>query len=79
VLSHRLGLVPLKGSKEGLRWLKWRKRPTEEGPLGDPSTDFNTVVLELKVECTWQEEGKERAKLGETDPKKLYNNAHGPL
>lgn len=27
VLAHRLGLIPLAGGKEGLRWLHWYKKP----------------------------------------------------
>jgi len=77
VLAHRLGLIPLKGNKEGLRWLKWHNKPTEEDPVGDPSTDFNTVVLSLKIDCKWQPEGKARAKRGETDPALLYENHNG--
>ncbi|KAI9788967.1 MAG: DNA-directed RNA polymerases I and III subunit RPAC1 [Peltula sp. TS41687] len=72
VLAQRLGLVPLKGDKNGLNWLKWFKKPTEEDPVGSSPTDYNTVVMNLRVECT---ENKD-AKKGETDPTKLYNNAH---
>ncbi|KAF1813772.1 DNA-directed RNA polymerases I and III subunit RPAC1 [Eremomyces bilateralis CBS 781.70] len=66
VLAHRLGLIPLKGSTEGLRWLHWfRKGFSEEN-------DYNTVVLKLQVRCKWQPNGKDLAARGETDPKKLY-------
>lgn len=27
VLAHRLGLIPLTGGKEGLRWMRWYKKP----------------------------------------------------
>src|SRR4051812_47592335 len=27
VLAHRFGLIPLKGNKQGLNWLKWYKAP----------------------------------------------------
>ncbi len=70
VLVHRLGLVPLTGNREGLHWMEWYQKPTE-GMEGN-STDTNTVVLKLQVECTWAE----GAKKGETDPTKLYKNAH---
>lgn len=73
VLAQRLGLVPLKGSKAGLTWLKWYKKPTEEEPHVPPPNDYNTIVLKLQVECTKNPD----AKKGETDPTKLYNNAHG--
>lgn len=57
--------------------MKWRNKPTEEEPVGDASTDFNTVVLNLKVDCTWKEGGQALHRKGETDPELLYNNAHG--
>ncbi|KAI9850862.1 MAG: DNA-directed RNA polymerases I and III subunit RPAC1 [Thelocarpon superellum] len=72
VLSHRLGLVPLKGNKDGLNWMKWFKKPTEDDPEGSAPTDINTVILRLEVDCTYNAE----AKKGETDPLKLYHNAH---
>ncbi|KAI9828665.1 MAG: DNA-directed RNA polymerase core subunit rpc40 [Thelocarpon impressellum] len=72
VLAHRLGLVPLKGGKEGLHWLKWFQKPTEEDPDGSPPRDNNTVVMKLAVECTRNEE----AEKGETDPAKLYHNSN---
>jgi DNA-directed RNA polymerase alpha subunit len=74
VLAHRLGLIPFKGDKEGiLHFLKWFKKP----PAGsDPYAncyDFNTVQLELNVECT-KKEGVDPNK--ENDPSKLYHHAH---
>ncbi|KAI9760074.1 MAG: hypothetical protein M4579_001907 [Chaenotheca gracillima] len=72
VLAQRLGLVPLKGNKAGLDWLRWFKKPTEDEPEGTVPSDYNTVVLKLKVQCT----KNENAKKGENDPTKLYNNAH---
>jgi DNA-directed RNA polymerase alpha subunit len=74
VLAHRLGLIPFKGDKEGiLHFLKWFKKP----PAGsDPYAncfDFNTVQLELNVECT-KKEGVDPNK--ENDPAKLYNHAN---
>jgi DNA-directed RNA polymerase I and III subunit RPAC1 len=78
VLAHRLGLIPLKGSKEGLKWLKWRnKGREEEGEKGDVASDFNTVVMELKVTCEWRKGGQDLARRGEGDPEKLYENANG--
>ena len=67
VLAHRLGLIPLTGSSEGLNWMKWYRKPppkddfaaqakweAEEGdePPSVPA-DHNTVVLNLNVECRW--------------------------
>lgn len=78
VLAHRLGLVPLRGTKEGLRWLRWRnKGVVEEGVMGDVASDFNTVVMELKLECEWKQGGQDLARRGEMDPEKLYENANG--
>ncbi|SPN96854.1 probable DNA-directed RNA polymerase [Cephalotrichum gorgonifer] len=71
VLSHRLGLIPFKGGKEGLRdFLKEYKKP---GPGEDPfatSFDWNTVSLSLNVECTYNQDAEE----GETDLDMLHNN-----
>jgi len=72
VLAHRLGLVPLKGSVEGFNWLKSFKRATEEDPDASDPADYNTLVLKLHVECT----RNEKAAKNETDPTKLYHNAH---
>jgi DNA-directed RNA polymerase I and III subunit RPAC1 len=74
VLAHRLGLIPLKGGKTGLLdFLKWFKRANEEeGTPAGEAYDYNTVTLELRVECT----RNENAPRGETDPFKAYHNAH---
>ncbi|PGH01959.1 hypothetical protein AJ80_08941 [Polytolypa hystricis UAMH7299] len=73
VLAHRLGLVPLKGSPEGINWLQWFRAPKEDDPdSGSTPSDFNTIVLSLKVECTKNPD----ASLDEDDPTKLYNHAH---
>ena len=53
----------------------------EDGPLGpggeDMSTDFNTVQLELKMQCSWKEGGQTKFfDQDETDPAELYNDAH---
>ncbi|TPX16444.1 uncharacterized protein E0L32_003738 [Thyridium curvatum] len=72
VLSHRLGLIPFKGGKEGLlNFIKWWKAP-ETGNQFDNSFDYNTVKLELSVSCTRNPD----AAKDETDPTKLYNHAH---
>lgn len=74
VLAHRLGLVPFKGSKEGIqKFLKWWKKP-EGGEMGDYGEcfDFNTIKLELRLECTRNPD----AGPDEADPTKLYHHAH---
>lgn len=73
VLCHRLGLIPFKGDKHGIHeWMKWYKKPgPDEAPFAN-SMDYNTVKLELDVECTRQPD----AAPGEKDPKKLFNHAH---
>ncbi|PWN50439.1 putative Rpc40-40 kd subunit of DNA-directed RNA polymerases I and III [Violaceomyces palustris] len=58
VLSHRLGLVPLKIDPD---------RITMRNP-GDDADDQNTVVFNLKQKC----ERNPKAAKGETDPEKLY-------
>jgi DNA-directed RNA polymerase I and III subunit RPAC1 len=76
VLAARLGLVPFKGGKEGLlSFLKWFPKPGEDSPTDEQFTkayDYNTIRLSLKIECT----RNESAAKGETDPLKLYHNAH---
>lgn len=73
VLASRLGLIPLKGSVEGLNWMRWFKKPTEDDPeSGSTPADYNTIVLRLDVECT----ENPNAAPGEDDPCKLYKNAH---
>ena len=32
VLAQRLGLIPLKGSAEGISRMRWFKKPTEDDP-----------------------------------------------
>lgn len=76
VFAHRLGLVPLKGNKDGLNWLRWFKKGNkDENEPGSVPSDHNTVVLSLNVECKWQEGGQQRARAGETDPQRLYENS----
>lgn len=73
VLASRLGLVPLKGSVEGINWLSWFRKPTEDDPEGgSTSSDFNTIVMRLDVECTVNR----HALPGEEDPRKLYSDGH---
>lgn len=74
VLCHRLGLIPFKGSKVGIHeWMKWYKKPGAdvEDPFAN-SMDYNTVKLELDVECTRNPD----AAPDETDPRKRYRFAN---
>ena len=76
VLAQRLGLVPFKGGKNGLLdYLKWFQKPEEGSPEDQQfvkAFDYNTIALELKVECSRNVE----AEKGERDPLKAYHNAH---
>ncbi|PYH94180.1 DNA-directed RNA polymerases I and III 40 kDa polypeptide, partial [Aspergillus ellipticus CBS 707.79] len=73
VLAQRLGLVPFKGSVEGINWMRWFKKPTEDDPeSGSNPADYNTIVLRLDVECTKNPNADPK----EEDPRKIYNNAH---
>lgn len=71
VLAHRLGLIPFKGGKSGLfEFMKWYKKPTGDDDF-DGAYDFNTVKLELKIQCTRRQD----AAPGETDPRKIFNHS----
>lgn len=73
VLAQRLGLIPLKGSVEGINWMQWTlKTPGDDAPATPELTDFNTIVMRLDVECTKNPDAAE----DETDPRKLFHNAH---
>ncbi|KAH9879259.1 hypothetical protein J1614_002698 [Plenodomus biglobosus] len=74
VLAHRLGLIPLCGNRDGLRWMKWYQKPTTDDEGSGTPSDYNTVVLRLEKKCEWQDGGVQRAVAGETNPDKLYIN-----
>ncbi|QIW95335.1 hypothetical protein AMS68_000853 [Peltaster fructicola] len=96
VLAHRLGLIPLTGSEEGIRSLQWYYKPPpkddfaaqavfeEENHSQGETTpaDYNTIVLELNVECRWAtkdrdgRDGRKLAKEGVTDPEQRYVNSN---
>ncbi|CAI6095767.1 hypothetical protein V2G26_014390 [Clonostachys chloroleuca] len=66
VLAHRLGLIPFKGGREGLRnFLRFHKK-------GEDAQDYDTVQLDLNVTCTVNTDAAQN----ETDPLKAYHNAH---
>ncbi|RPA86875.1 putative DNA-directed RNA polymerase I and III subunit Rpc40 [Ascobolus immersus RN42] len=68
VLSHRLGLLPLRGNKEAFDKMAWFKKPE----AGEPTlpTERDTIVLTLKATC----EKNKNAKKDEEDPNKLFIN-----
>jgi len=71
VLAHRLGLIPLKASLGGLRFMKWYiKEDLENGIEGMSPSDYNTIVLELKVKCEWKPNPKE-----DGEPEEKYNHS----
>ena len=72
VLAHRLGLIPLTGSLQGLKWLRWFVEPnTDENFDGMPRTDYNTVTFTLKIQCTDNPD----ASPNETDTNNKYINS----
>ena len=72
LLAHRLGLVPLKGSLDGLKTLKWFVAKNEEENFeGMQRTDYNTVTLELKVECTVNRDAP-----ADAEPIEKYHHRH---
>jgi DNA-directed RNA polymerases I and III subunit RPAC1 len=72
VLAHRLGLIPITGNPDGLKWLRWFVEPnSEETYEGMERTDYNTIVFTLKVKCTDNPD----ASPSETSPKKKYINS----
>ncbi|KAL1865512.1 DNA-directed RNA polymerase core subunit rpc40 [Diaporthe australafricana] len=73
VLCHRLGLVPFKGGKHGLHnFMKWYKKPGADQDPFENSMDYNTVKIELDVQCTRRAD----AAPGEKDPRKLFDHAN---
>ncbi|OLL22709.1 DNA-directed RNA polymerases I and III subunit RPAC1 [Neolecta irregularis DAH-3] len=67
VLAQRLGLIPIKAHPDLFEW--YISAP--EGEDTNP-TDQDTIVLSLRALC----ERNPNAKKDETDPLKLYSNAH---
>jgi DNA-directed RNA polymerases I and III subunit RPAC1 len=47
-------------------------KPSEDNEGSGTPSDYNCVILNLKAKCEWQENGRQRAIQGETDPNKLY-------
>lgn len=66
VLSHRIGLIPLKVNPDLLGWVDQNEEET------DRYTDENTIVMSLDVTCTHNP----NAPKGSTNPKELYRHAH---
>ena len=74
VLSHRLGLIPFKGSQRGIKeFLKWWK-PAPSGASDPFSTcfDYNTIKVSLQIECT----ENPKANPNERDTRKKYEHGH---
>lgn len=79
VLAQRLGLVPLTGAEDGIRWLKYhrRKAASLEDDVGGQEAertpqDNDTVVLKLEIECKWNPNRKK----DDVDTDKLYINSN---
>jgi DNA-directed RNA polymerase I and III subunit RPAC1 len=76
VLAQRLGLIPLKGGKEGINLMTRVKKVGEDG-VESVLSDYNTVVMQLDIECQWKPKGPEKARAGITDVNELYENPNG--
>ena len=73
VFAHRLGLIPLTGSTDGLDWMQWWHPADKENNVPESDrTDYNTVQLELQVECRHNPD----AAPDESDPSKKYLNSN---
>ncbi|KTW30758.1 hypothetical protein T552_00470 [Pneumocystis carinii B80] len=66
ILAQRLGLIPIKANPDFFTWFIKPDENQEPKP-----TDYDTVVLSLKVACT----RNPKASKNETDPEKLYINS----
>lgn len=75
VLASRLGLIPLKGGRDGINNMT-RIKKAEDG-VQSVLSDYNTVVLNLDVECKWKKDGLAKLKQGIEDANQLYENANG--
>ena len=72
VLAHRIGLIPLKGSQQGLRYLQWYVKPDPEaGVTGMALNDYNTIRLKLNVKCEWKPNPPEHG-----EPEEKYTNSN---
>lgn len=73
MLAHRLGFIPLRGSVTGLDLTDvYLKADEENDVVGSKPADYNTVVMKLHVECTYNE----AADKNETDPTKRFHHGH---
>jgi DNA-directed RNA polymerases I and III subunit RPAC1 len=73
VLAHRLGLIPLRGSISGLDSTDcFLKADEDNNIVGSQPADYNTVIMRLQVECTYNDFADEN----ERDPKKRFNHTN---
>ncbi|KAG5439213.1 hypothetical protein PCANB_001512 [Pneumocystis canis] len=67
ILAQRLGLIPIKANPDFFTWFIKPDENQEPVP-----TDYDTVVLSLKVACS----RNPKASKNETDPEKIYINSN---
>jgi DNA-directed RNA polymerases I and III subunit RPAC1 len=73
VLAHRLGLIPLRGSVAGLDATDTFLKPDEDNNVvGSQPADYNTVIMRLQVECTYNQS----VSPNERDPKKRFHHSN---
>ena len=78
VLSHRLGLIPIKADPGKFGWQNRKTLVVHllipAGPDGKPAaTDFDTLAFKLEVKC----EKNPDAEVDENDPHRAFNHANG--
>ncbi|TGZ84492.1 RBP11-like subunits of RNA polymerase [Ascodesmis nigricans] len=74
VLSHRLGLVPIKANQDTLKRMKWySKKPLPDGSIPSATTD-DTIVFGIDVVCERKPNAPKPTATSTPHPDDLYVN-----